>query len=261
MKTNAYLGLIGLQLGMGALQQNGLDKKQAARDAEQRALTEQAAKTAQNAHYAQWRQTPDGQHYETWRTQALDVTATARNRNAAWRAALEAAHTQALEQARGSADTSPATIEKQRSKIAGIAAAALLVLSLIVTAAGGNVGANIGAGLFLLAAVALTVALVYRSRANRAARTAETAAQQQAHATTGARSWHPSMSVDRIDEVASQIEHVVATAAQQFPAPHTLPPLAPMLETRPPSGDPDAAQRLLHIFHGEDAEKLKALNA
>lgn len=271
MKTNTYLGLIGLQLGMGALQQNALDEKQAARDAEQLALTEQAAKTAQSAHYAQWRQTPDGRHFETWRDAALDITTTVRNRNDAWRAIWDATLATELEQAQQPADVSK---PKRRLTIATVATGTLWLLALLLVGPTdpNSIAANIGTGFAVIGLIplALIIISVFQIRQRRTIHDANTGqAAHQAHAnrygSSSIPSWHPNLSYGRIIDVTAMIDATIMSGPRDFPAPSALQPLRPLLATNAknkfPTALPFEARKLLDVFDQEDQEKIGRLEA
>ena len=272
MHTNAYLGLISLQIAAGTIQKNRLDKLQGERDAETQRIAQAASDAAQNAHYAQWRQTPDGRAFETWRDQAIATTGTARSRNAAWETVRNATHARALEHATENADHS-AEKANTRHLIAPLAVVALLFMGAMAGAAtGSDVGLGVGAVLLLLAVIAAIPAaifgyLIHNARNATSARIQAQAghATQQAYGGANGASWHPHMSPERINDVAARIEHTITHAAAQYPVASALLPLTPLLATKHPSAFPSAlpsdAKRLLAIFHDEDAQQRQPVAA
>ena len=160
MKTNTYLGLMSLQLAGSTLQQNRLAKEQAERDRELQRITSEAAQAAQNAHYAQWRVTPEGQQFEAWKSVAAPASETILARNDIWNAVRNGS----IESARANAQAGPVNDDdiRKKTRIYGIATAALWTLAiLLVGIAGQSEGALTAlGGVFCLAAIAATILLI-----------------------------------------------------------------------------------------------------
>ena len=269
MKTNTYLGLMSLQLAGSTLQQNRLAKEQAERDRELQRITSEAAQAAQNAHYAQWRVTPEGQQFEAWKSVAAPASETILARNDIWHAVRNGS----IESARANAQAGPVNDDdiRKKTRIYGIATAALWTLAiLLVGIAGQSEGALTAlGGVFCLAAIAATILLILNvkkggQRRITAQSNAVAAAEQEAHARYGnSPSWHTSLTLERLHEVAHLVTDTITRGPRELPAPSTLPPLAPLYSTRPlgnfPTDLPEEARQLLEIFASEDEERLAEL--
>lgn len=269
MKTNTYLGLMSLQMAGMTFQQNRLAKEQAERDLELQRITNEAAQTAQNAHYAQWRVTPEGQQFETWKAAAAPTAETTLARNDIWNAVRDTS----IENARAHAQAAPVDVDdiRQKTRTYGIATAILWILAfLLVGISGQNEGplATLG-GLLAIAAIVMTVLLILNIRKTGKRRTdaqanAHTAAEREAHARYGNNpSWHTSLTLERLDEAPRLLTDTITRGPREFPAPSSLPPLAPLYSTRPldsfPATLPSEARQLLEIFAREDQDRINEL--
>lgn len=269
MKTNTYLGLMSLQLAGSTLQQNRLAKEQAERDRELQRITSEAAQAAQNAHYAQWRVTPEGQQFEAWKSAAAPTSETILARNDIWNAVRNGS----IENARANAQTGPVNDDdiRKKTRIYGIATATLWILAILLVGIDGQTEGALTTlgGVFGLAAIAATILLILNvrkggQRRSAAQSNAVAAAEQEANARYGnSPSWHTSLTLERLQEVAHLVTDTITRGPREFPAPSTLPPLAPLYSTRPlssfPTELPEEARQLLEIFASEDEDRLAEL--
>lgn len=273
MKTNTYLGLISIQLAATNIQHNRLARQQAQRDEMQQQLAHDANEIAQNAHFAHWRQTPDGQHFERWRHAALDITAVAHDRNHAWAAIREA--TLASEIANSAEPAIDNTDLRKHMLAYGITAGVFWLLSFILVGVSPEPGTE-GPMTYIVGvcgalAIAATTLLIVTSRKPRKRHEeAHRSIEHTAHARALARygqfsSWHTAMTGDQIHDAIVAINDTIARGHRNFPAPTELQQLRPLLDTRIPdtfpNGLPNEAHQLLDVFARENREKATQLEA
>ncbi|PWH05207.1 hypothetical protein DEO23_14095 [Brachybacterium endophyticum] len=269
MKTNTYLGLVSLQMAGMTIQKNRLAKEQADRDAELQRITQESAQVSQNAHFAQWRTTPEGQHFQHWKNHARDTAATIQARDDAWNAILDTA----INNARDTVDTNPGRHPSLDKKIRNyaIATGATWILAFILVGISDGSETPLGflGGVIGLLAIIATVLLVLTIRQRGQLRT-DAHADALLEAETNARarygnspSWHTSLSLGHLDDAARKITAQITNGPREFPAPSDLLPLASLYSTRAvgtyPTDLPSEAQQLLDVFATEDRQRIQQL--